>query len=68
MNRVGMVREVMHHTLEWCETSLDHETLYEGWLLLCFADDGYVRVFCLDDGRVWHLTQTWFDDMTRELV
>lgn len=67
MNRVGMLREVMYNTLEWCDTSHEHETLRANWLVLCFEDAGYVRVFCLDDGRVWHLTRTWFDDMTREL-
>lgn len=67
MSRVGKLREVIHNTLEWCDTSRDHETLHEGWLLLCYADSGYVQVFCLDDGRNWNLTQSWFDDMTKDL-
>jgi hypothetical protein len=67
MNRVGMLREVIFNTLEWCNTIGEEATLHTGYLILCIEDIGYVRVLCLDDGHIWHLTQHWFDQMMIEL-
>ncbi len=49
---------------QWCANTYDEELIHAGDRLLCFDNPGYVRAYCLDDRRVYHLTNNSFDTFT----
>lgn len=60
MSLVGELRVTKWKITQWCESTLDHELIGAGDRLLCFDNPGYVRAYCLDDQRVYHLSNNSF--------
>lgn len=67
MSRVGQVRKPYWPIVEWCETTLDKVLIPSDYYLLCFNDESYCRLFCLDNGKTYHMTHDSFDTFTAEV-
>lgn len=67
MSRVGQIRQPRWPLVEWCETTLDKEVIPSAHYLLCFNDASYCRLFCLDNGKTYHMTLDSFDVLTDEV-
>ena len=61
MSYVGTIRSARTPLYEWCANTLEMELVEEDSLLLCFDNPGYVRAYCLDDGRTYHISNNNFD-------
>lgn len=60
MNYIGELRVTEWKIWTWCANTYSQELLYVGSRLLCFENKGYVRAYCLDDQRVYNLSEDGF--------
>lgn len=63
---VGTVRAVDIPMYEWCANTYEREMIWQGFLLLIVEDRDWYRVFCLDDGRIYHISRSSYDLNTSE--
>ena len=68
MSRVGQIRKPRWPIVEWCDTTYDKEMIHVDHLLLCYNDPGYCKLYNLDDGRFYTMTNSSFDVMTDEVT
>jgi len=60
VNHIGELRVTNHEFWAWCANTYGQEMIGAGLRLLCFANPGYVRAYCLDDQRLYHLSDSEF--------
>lgn len=68
MSRVGMIRKPRWPLIEWCQTTKEKELIESNHFLLCVENPGYCRVFDVDSGMLYHMTNDSFDTLTDDIA